>query len=331
MISKNLFICCTPLQCHIAQLIIENRKLVKNDCVLIFYNSLKSESLIFNYNKYKIDYFESYYYHVQDNFPFNVYHLKKILINKVYKNIFFASIDSIYVQYILSKISYENLFTFDDGTANISENGHYALNKTSFFKTIIYKLFFYKILGRFYINSQSVAHYTIFKYFKNYVGNFYLYIELSKKSKYLEYSKIYKDNNKKSNCRILLGTVENEALFKLKKSIIIEKYKKLKKLESSELYYIKHPRGQINYVDCNLPILNNNNYSVGELIILEALENYDKITIFGFSSTIQLNLMNNKKIEIVLFESKYESNLIRDVRNKIKNYSNVKITNFDLL
>lgn len=104
-------------------------------------------------------------------------HIKTVLKDlqiwqKPINNVYLASIDVLFLQYITSKIKFQNLFTFDDGTANIFPNSTYYQPLS---KSLPQKLF-KKTVGITYPDISSILaisqqHYTIFGDEKNLIDN----------------------------------------------------------------------------------------------------------------------------------------------------------------
>ncbi|MCT8845783.1 glycosyltransferase family 52 protein, partial [Glaesserella parasuis] len=169
----NLIICTTPFQMLIAEKVIE-----KNQCD-IFHLVVFSSTWNDKYQHYM----EKLLSHK------NVIFLKKYVVckdkqfsrlcqlilvrilslflrgnvNKVYV----ASIDSIWVRLFLSSLDKFNLYTFDDGTANIFKNSFFYKDD-SFLMKFIMKLLCsrYTMLD---LKRMSLEHYTIYKNRENIV------------------------------------------------------------------------------------------------------------------------------------------------------------------
>lgn len=175
----NLIICMTPLQVLIAKKIIENTE--SNRCIGIYmsytdnkkhrryYEVLKEfcESTIFILldNRNSIQRLRTYYVVKSrcSEFSFS---------NRNINNIFLASIDTMFVQYIVSKINFNRLITFDDGTANIFQNGRYFIQQ----EQSISKMVFRKIIGLNLstiedIKRLSSLHYSVYPNEKNIISN----------------------------------------------------------------------------------------------------------------------------------------------------------------
>lgn len=84
------------------------------------------------------------------------------------ENVYLASVDVLFLQFLISKVNFQHLYTFDDGTANIFPNSTYYQPLP---KSISQKLF-KKAVGITYpdiprILAVSKRHYTIFPHEKN--------------------------------------------------------------------------------------------------------------------------------------------------------------------
>lgn len=88
------------------------------------------------------------------------------------QDVYLSSIDTMFVQYILSNVKFTNLFTFDDGTANIFENSEYFLQKSQSLSKLVFK----KILRIRFNTIDDVKkviskHYSIYPNEKNIIEN----------------------------------------------------------------------------------------------------------------------------------------------------------------
>lgn len=88
------------------------------------------------------------------------------------ERVYLASVDVLFLQYVIAKINFHQLYTFDDGTANIFPNSsyHQPLPKSRAMQA------FKKLLGVRYADvgavlAASQAHYTIFADEKNVIAN----------------------------------------------------------------------------------------------------------------------------------------------------------------
>lgn len=171
--QNSLIMCVTPLQAFVAEKII---KLKKNEVFdVVFVANLDNEKHRYYFqrlsnhakeNFYFLNYYSGYFSYVFNFIKFKLKIKSKLDLSK-YDNLYLASIDSRYFQYIISKNNMANIYTFDDGTANIIKNSiYYQVDRPSYFKRIIWS-----ILGnRFYmgdIKLFSKKHYTIYEGFEN--------------------------------------------------------------------------------------------------------------------------------------------------------------------
>ncbi|WP_228138157.1 glycosyltransferase family 52, partial [Acinetobacter baumannii] len=120
--NKNLLICLTPLQMLIASKIVEQNP-ASYDVLCLSYNENEKYDYYFNQLAQKCDSSwrflvrsKSKIYRIFDFLRFS-YFLSK-LSEKKYNTIYLASIDNPFFHILLSKLSKNNIATFDDGTAN---------------------------------------------------------------------------------------------------------------------------------------------------------------------------------------------------------------------
>ncbi|STO55296.1 glycosyl transferase family protein [Canicola haemoglobinophilus] len=275
----NLIICCTPLQVLIAEKIIdlypENKfygilfdaldnkkfelygKRLKNKChnfLIIGLNNtrLKKIKTIFSILKYK---------------------------NQEFNKVFLASIDKPLIHILLSNIKFKELYTFDDGTANITKTSFYYKEpenniprKLQFIQTILgNKLDINKI------KNISKLHYSIYPKKENIIDN-------------IEYISLFEKENTnpsrvENNIRILLG----QPIFNdVDKNIQIVK----RVFEKYNIdYYFPHPRES--YIVDNIPYIDTE--LIFEDFYFKESENKN-IIIYTFFSGAVLNIVNKENI-----------------------------------
>jgi beta-galactosamide-alpha-2,3-sialyltransferase len=169
----NLIICCTNLQVLIAKRIIELSN-EKHLVIVLCFGDKDKGTHYYNLIEQKCE--ENYFISIPSirylgriwGFVKVVKYCRSFSVNN-FKKCYLASVDNDYVQLILSKISFDNLFTFDDGTANINPNSIYY-NSPSY--SILHKLL-RKVFGIKYdifdLKNNSKLHYSIYKKFDNIV------------------------------------------------------------------------------------------------------------------------------------------------------------------
>lgn len=167
--NKNLIICLTPLQMLIADTILQ-KKINSNDEYIFI-------CICYHYNEKFNTYFNRVSNKASSNFLYQVLSKNKLgrfidllsfnkkIINQLdnnFNNIYFASIDNPFVQLTLSKIKYNKMISFDDGTANLWPSSVYnkPIDRGGVQK-IISKLVGIR-LDEELIKSKISKHYTIF-------------------------------------------------------------------------------------------------------------------------------------------------------------------------
>lgn len=270
----DLVICNTPLQVIQIESLIKKNILKEGFFDLVFFVYNETDKLTYYYNRLKKLSNRSTYLKYQ-KFPFYVYTIKKIIKHKTYNSIYTASIDNKLNHYILSFVKFDNLYTIDDGTANIWQNSNYYIKKRSIIKSSLH----YMLGCRYNLERTKKIiknHYTIYKDIPNIVENtIYNDIFLGRK----------KNTTSLNSINIFLGTVYNEITDK-KENLIVELAKLFHK---KNFYYIPHPRDDERYFSNVLYI---EDEKISEEIIFNMLDNYSIINLYGFGSSTQFNLMN---------------------------------------
>lgn len=161
---RNLIMCVTPLQIIIAEKIIELKS--EDDFDLLVIALSDNEKYRYYYNRLKNVCVASMYYTTEKGMKgfFNyICKLNKTKLDRKYQNLYLASLDSRHFQYILSNNKNANIYTFDDGIANIIPNSIYHLNsKPNLFKRVVWRGFGIKHYMQD-IKKISLLHYTIYK------------------------------------------------------------------------------------------------------------------------------------------------------------------------
>lgn len=160
----NLIICYTPLQVLIAEKIIERFPNEHFYGVMIYTVENKKFRYYAARLERKCNSFLSMYQSTNRLDLLNgIFYLKRKFNNRLFDKVFIASINEIYIQFILSVIGFNHLNTFDDGTANIVSSSFFYTPES---KTIIRSLV-NTLLGNQYsvekIKVISEIHYTIYK------------------------------------------------------------------------------------------------------------------------------------------------------------------------
>lgn len=198
----NLVICTTPLQLVIVEKIL-SKYFKKEEFIILF---LGSDSKKNNYYFKRVSNLAKYSYRIynstcnRSNFLAYICEYYGMLFRLKFKffrfnRVFISSIDNFDIQGILSNIIYNEIYTFDDGTINISKSSiFYSNDNFSFYEKILRKLQLVNIT-KDDIKSLIIKHYTIFKDASNIVDN-------------VELLELFSFNNIKTN-----GEYNNSSIF----------------------------------------------------------------------------------------------------------------------
>lgn len=309
--TMNLFICNTPFHLYFSLKIIQEFN-IKNINLVFFGDKL---------NKKNAYYFKKTLNFTNRSIWLNcdqktIYFKREIsshLERLNYENVYLASIDSIYSQLILSKIKYNNLYTFDDGTANINKKSSYYIDKRSLLKKIIYFL-----IGNRYemnkIKKLSKSHFSIYHQ-ENIIKTVY-------------YLDIYQYNKKLVNnysCNLILGSVYSEILNDIAiKDLLFSNIMMVINKFDGDIIYLPHPR-DTKVID-SLAEYYLDTHLIFEELISTLAEKYSKINVFSFasSSIINFNSLNSYIFTGSIFNERYTTNVNALFPNK-KTHINIDI------
>lgn len=313
---RNLIICCTPLQMIIAEKIIELNPNKKFDLLVTVPND--NDKFRYYYTKLEKKCFDCLYYidkvGIKSFFKF-VIAVRKNNLNKNYRAIYLASIDYRYFQYIISRNIHSNIFTFDDGTANIITSSRYHLNE----KPRIFKRIFWKAVGiNIYmedIKKMSLLHYTIYKNIPNIIDNIqFLNIYEEDKAHNVETTKIVK---------IYLGIPLQAAFSKFDNNYIA------KVVESLSIdYYYPHPRekdvpvGRFKVISSSL---------IFEDYIIDYLQKNPEVEfeVYSFTSGAMLNISNLSRVYLKYIYNSYLYDNYKDFYNFVEKNFGIECLSLD--
>lgn len=283
--QKSLIMCVTPLQMLIAEKIIHKFKGQKFDVIVIALAD--NEKYRYYYKKLEKISCNSFYYVPKDGFLGfleYIHILKKKGFAEKYINCFLASIDSRHFQYIISKNKNTNIYTFDDGTANIIKNSVYYTNE----KIPSWKKLIWNFIGidsyMEDIKKSSRKHYTLYENVSNIIEN-------TEYLKLFECSKSKSESTKKIN--IYLGQPLMEISDKFTEQYILSNLNHL-----NIDYYFPHPREKIipkgNFEIISTPLI------FEDYIVEYLAQNIQvRVNIYSYISSALLSLKNTNQVEIL--------------------------------
>ena len=318
----NLFICTTPLQILICKKIIEN-----------YHNDEFELLLICNYNNKKLPFYADkmkpksknifkttiYQAGIYKNFN-NLLKIKSMLKDKNYINIFTPQPKGLWIATILNNITYKNLYSFDDGVANLYYEGNFIYGKLVKLRlrNKIKKQIKYMLLGikkDDFENYASIlkAHYTIFPNMPNLIKN-------------TKEIKLFKENfsdkqDRKKIIKLFLGQPIYEKDLE-KNSILIQKLIEKFKID----LYLPHPREEyiiknVKYIDTKL---------IAEDYIISQLQKDKTINfeIYGFFTTALFTLsnLNILKLNAIFMQNDEVFENVKSLYN-IMQKLNIKVIN----
>ncbi|MDX2372580.1 glycosyltransferase family 52 protein [Psychrobacter sp. PP-21] len=315
--SRSLIMCVTPLQMIIAEKIIELNPDEIFDVLVIALNN--NDKYKYYFDRLKKTCVASLYYIPDKGVKGFFSYTRKLEICKLnakYQNIYLASIDSRHFQYIISKNKAANIYTFDDGTANIIPSSlYYSNSKPKFFKRAIWR-----ILGvKYYMEDLkkiSLSHYTIYKDIPNIIEN-KVFLSLFPRSDV---------SNDKGKQKQVIKFYLGQPLTEISEIFDISYVEKnINKLGID--YYYPHPREKVcpkgGFKLVESPLI------FEDYIVQFLVENPDvNIEVFSFISTTLLNIMNLNNVYVSYIHDTQLFNLHQEFYNFA--YNSFGINHLDL-
>lgn len=299
---RSLIMCVTPLQMIIAEKIITLKSEEDFDLLVIALSD--NEKYRYYYNRLKNVCVASMYYTTEKGtkgFLNYIYKLNKTKLVEKYQSLYLASIDSRHFQYIISRNKKANIYTFDDGTANIiPQSLYYSNSKPKLFKRMVWRGFGIKHYMKD-IKKSSTLHYTIYKDVPNIIAKTQLI-------------KLYKDYDSTLTLtnrvvKIYLGQPLEEISDIFTIDYIAQALKKL----HVDFYY-PHPReksipkGEYKVIASQL---------VFEDYIVTYLRDNPKVQVqvYSFISSAILNIVSLDRVEVSYIHDSYLYNNYKDFYN----------------
>ncbi|MDO9647958.1 CMP-N-acetylneuraminate-beta-galactosamide-alpha-2, 3-sialyltransferase [Glaesserella parasuis] len=290
----NLIICMTPFQMLMAEKIVE-KKQSEIFYLLVFYS-------VWN-DKYQ-------YYMEKVLCKKNVFFLKKCFISpnnhfsrlyksflvriygfllcKKFNKVYIANLDNPWIRLLLSSLGKFELYTFDDGTANIFKNSFFYKND-SFRVNLIMKLLFSRYT-RHDLRKMSLVHYTIYDNKENIVDKDKL-VYVSMREGIVKISP-HEVTSSKERVNLLLGQPIDSIFISVNDGVSVVK----KIIEVFDInYYYPHPRERF--------IIDGVNYIKSKLIFEDYFVSQFRLnveyTIYTFYSGAPLSFINLPNVKII--------------------------------
>ncbi|MEZ9576830.1 MULTISPECIES: glycosyltransferase family 52 [unclassified Vibrio] len=304
--AKNLFLCRSPLQLEIVLNII--KRVSSNDAIILYVDDEFKEDNHKNFLRFSSDEVKLIYYHKR-NRPLDLLFFIHILDD--YDTIYLASVSNTYFQFLISHSSYNSIVTFDDGTASLMHDSMIHNSKCSFAKMMFKKMFFIHEDNASII-SKSSHHFTIYNFGRYLYKVPYTYVDLFEKP-----TLTCDKNSDKPEVSIFLGGCYSELVEALDyESFLITLSNFIIDLKSENqcVYYIPHPREK-----CDQRIFSIVNpiypQELTEYYLLNLLDSYSIVKLYGFGSSVQLNLVRNPRVQVNILKhtdinNKYDTELL---------------------
>ncbi|WP_421280926.1 glycosyltransferase family 52 [Aeromonas veronii] len=311
----NLFVCYTHLQLVIASRIIAHRNLLPDDVELFYISKIDNDVTKNTLQDMREICGKVTFIHMKLKYPLYFPVIFRHFFKRCYDAVFVSSIDNILIHFILSRVSFEHLYTFDDGSANIIPGSIYYQDPDVRFFIRIYRfilMIHYNILN---VKQRSQCHYTIYPQHKNIISNT-IPINFTSISTGDE-GNVESAGLKKSSCNVMIGAVY-ASLFGSEKNIRsnLNKCWSILKSEDRDTFYLPHPRERTDYTPDYIRKINAKYIAEQEIIML--LKEYEYVYLYGFLSSCQINLAYHPKVVNRIF---YSTALSPAFNNAIKSQS----------
>ncbi|WP_405077684.1 glycosyltransferase family 52 [Pectobacterium versatile] len=287
----NVYLCLTPLQCVIAEVLI--KKDVAN-CFFVYIVDSDNEKSKAYYQRLKEASDDGVYFVLSKNRFFNILKLINLMrkLNKNVNNVFLASIDNIYMHISLSYLKYKEIYTFDDGFANIYKSGLYYLeNSYPLYKRILYKIFGGRVTMK-EIKKKTKKHFSIYpRTISNIVSaDLVEEIEIFPVKSYLYGDE--KKNLKNKTIKIFAGQPLFFSDDEKSKEIILSAISYIK-----PDFYFPHPRESFSIGDVESI---NTSLIIEDFVIHSLINKPDtKFEIYSFFSSCLVNLYNVDNVSVI--------------------------------
>lgn len=169
--SPNLLIVRTPFQAWFCLQLIDHLGIINYDLLYITHNNSEEDRSYFSRLSSSATISE-YVYLPPARFDLFTHIKLRLRVRSWfcdcdYKNIYVASINSLVINALICRFSFSNLYTFDDGAANLVKGGSYYIDPSTKRMTV-YRILF-KGLAVEKVRKRISRHYSLYKGFCNIV------------------------------------------------------------------------------------------------------------------------------------------------------------------
>lgn len=290
--NKSLFVVRSPFQAWLCIRIINSLRLNFYDLLYVTHNDSEEDHFYFSALSKKAE--KSEYIFVTPS-PFDIFtHLKLRwkarfwFLRSGYDSVYIGSINSHVINSLASRFSDASLYTFDDGAANLVEDGPYYKSSSSFRWQIYRALFRAQPVEK--VREKISRHFTIYRGYKNIVDDSRLFCVEGWSS-----GSRSKTNSRKLGKvkRYFIGAPFHEVMNKVEIDAMVRDLSCIK-IDG----YIMHPREK-EPLPINAPVIDKAG-RIAEDIILNECDGYS-LELFGYLSSVMLNLrgFSDKRVVFV--------------------------------
>lgn len=307
----NLFVCYTHLQLVIASRIIAHRNILPDEVELFYISKIDNDVTKNTLQDMRDICRKVTFIHMKYKYPLYFPSIFKHFFQRRYDSVFIASIDNILIHFILSRVNFNNLYTFDDGSANIIPDSIYYQPPNLGFVARLYRAILMIRYNIASIKQCSQHHYTIYDGYQNILSKTIGIDLLSSTDDH------FIDNyagRKGTACNIILGSVYSDIFdsgdlgFDIKNNL--NKCWQIVRDTGRDTFYLPHPREIEYFPPSDLKVIKAR--FIAEREIADILNLYERVYIYGFFSSCQINLAANKRVINNVFYSKSLSPIFKN-------------------
>ncbi|MDM5128114.1 glycosyltransferase family 52 [Aeromonas salmonicida] len=288
----NLFVCYTHLQLVIASRIIAHRNLLPDDVELFYISKIDNDVTKNTLQDMREICGEVTFIHMKLKYPLYFPAIFKHFFQRQYDAVFIASIDNILIHFILSRIHFNNLYTFDDGSANIILGSIYYQDISPTIISSLYRQLLSVKFNMTLIKQISQMHYTIYDGYTNIIKQTTL---IGFSSHVDEGPDAESVSGKNSACNVFVGAVYS-SLFSSDEAInyYLNKCWSIIKHTDRDTFFLPHPR-EVKYSPPNDIEVIKAKY-IAEREISNLLHRYEYVYLYGFLSSCQIHMASDERV-----------------------------------